>query len=56
MIRLYNVVRKFCYLSKTEETQVAESPEAEVTSEVTEEKAIEKAINFRNSRKSKDHM
>jgi DNA-directed RNA polymerase I, II, and III subunit RPABC2 len=39
MIRLYNVLRKFCYLSKTEEIKVVESPETEVESEVTEENA-----------------
>jgi DNA-directed RNA polymerase I, II, and III subunit RPABC2 len=39
MIRLYNVLRKFCYLSKTEEIKVVESPETEVVSEVTEENA-----------------
>ena len=45
MIRLYNVLRKFCYLSKTEEIKVVESPEAEVTSEVTEENAgLNKAL------------
>ena len=37
MIRLYNVLRKFCYLSNTEETKVVETPETEVVSEVTEE-------------------
>jgi len=37
MIRLYNVLRKFCYLSNTEETKVVESPETEVVSEVIEE-------------------
>ena len=45
MIRLYNVLRKFCYLSKTEEVKVAESPETEVVSEVTEENAgLNKAL------------
>ena len=39
MIRLYNVLRKFCYLSNTEEIKVVESPETEVVSEVTEENA-----------------
>jgi DNA-directed RNA polymerase I, II, and III subunit RPABC2 len=39
MIRLYNVLRKFCYLSKTEEIKVVESPETEAVSEVTEENA-----------------
>ena len=37
MIRLYNVLRKFCYLSNTKETKVVESPETEVVSEVIEE-------------------
>ena len=37
MIRLYNVLRKFCYLSDTEKIKVVESPETEVESEVTEE-------------------
>jgi len=36
MIRLYNVLRKFCYLSKTEETKLLESTETEVVSEETE--------------------
>jgi DNA-directed RNA polymerase I, II, and III subunit RPABC2 len=36
MIRLYNVLRKFCYLSKTEEIKVVESPETEAVSEVSE--------------------
>ena len=45
MIRLYNVLRKFCYLSKTEEIKVEESPETEVASEVTEENAgLNKAL------------
>ena len=39
MIRLYNVLRKFRYLSKTEETKVVESPEDEVVEEQTEENA-----------------
>ena len=39
MIRLYNGLRKFCYLSKTEEIKVVESPETEVANEVTEENA-----------------
>ena len=36
-VQLNNVLRKFSYLSKTKETQVVESSEAEVTSEVAEE-------------------
>ncbi len=45
MIRLYNVLRKFCYLSKTEEIKVVESPETEAVSEVTEENAgLNKAL------------
>jgi DNA-directed RNA polymerase I, II, and III subunit RPABC2 len=39
MIRLYNVLRKFCYLSKTEETKLIESAETEADSETTEENA-----------------
>ncbi len=39
MIRLYNVLRKFCYLSKTEETKVLESAETEADSETTKENA-----------------
>ncbi len=39
MVRLYNVLRKFCYLSKTEEIKLSESPETEAASEVTEENA-----------------
>jgi len=39
MIRLYNVLRKFCYLSKTEEIKLSESPETEAVNEVTEENA-----------------
>jgi len=45
MIRLYNVLRKFCYLSKTEEIKVVESPETEAVREVTEENAgLNKAL------------
>jgi len=39
MIRLYNVLRKFCCLSKTEEIKLSESPETEDITEVTEENA-----------------
>ncbi|MBA4718575.1 MAG: DNA-directed RNA polymerase subunit K [Nitrosopumilus sp.] len=33
MIRIYNVLRKFCYLANTEETKLLESPETEVVNE-----------------------
>jgi len=40
MIRLYNVLRKFCYLSNSKETKLVESPE---TVEVDEPEVIENA-------------
>jgi DNA-directed RNA polymerase I, II, and III subunit RPABC2 len=39
MIRLYNVLRKFRYLPKTEETKLLESSEPQDANEVTEENA-----------------
>jgi len=39
MIRLYNVLRKFCYLSKTEKTALVEVPNDEVLDTETEENA-----------------
>jgi len=39
MIRLYNVLRKFCYLSETEETKLLESTETQDDSDITEENA-----------------
>ncbi len=39
MIRIYNVLRKFCYLPNAEETKLLESPETEVVNEETEENA-----------------
>jgi len=39
MIRIYNVLRKFCYLSNTEEIKSLESTETEGVNEETEENA-----------------
>ncbi len=39
MIRLYNVLRKFCYLAETEETKLLESTETQDDSDITEENA-----------------
>jgi len=39
MIRLYNVLRKFCYLSNTEKTALVEVPNDEVLDTKTEENA-----------------
>ncbi len=45
MIRLYNVLRKFCYLSTAKETKLLETPEPEEVVEVTEENAgLNKAL------------
>ncbi len=39
MIRLYNVLRKFCYLSNTKKTELVEVPNDEVLDTETEENA-----------------
>ncbi len=45
MIRLYNVLRKFCYLSTVKETKLLETPEPEEVIETTEENAgLNKAL------------
>jgi len=45
MIRLYNVLRKFCYLPETEETKLLESTETQDDSDITEENAgLNKAL------------
>jgi len=45
MIRLYNVLRKFCYLSKSKETEVAEVPATEeVVAEEIENAGLNKAL------------
>ncbi len=44
MIRLYNVLRKFCYLSNAKETQVKEVPEDEVVAEEIENAGLNKAL------------
>jgi len=45
MIRLYNVLRKFCYLSKPKETKLVEAPETEkVVEEEIENAGLNKAL------------
>ncbi len=45
MIRLYNVLRKFCYLSKSKETEVVEVPATEeVVAEEIENAGLNKAL------------
>ncbi len=45
MIRLYNVLRKFCYLSSVKETKLLEAPEPEEVVEETQENAgLNKAL------------
>ena len=45
MIRLYNVLRKFCYLSSVKETKLLEAPEPEEVIEETQENAgLNKAL------------
>jgi len=45
MIRLYNVLRKFCYLSKSKEPEVVEVPETEeVVAEELENSGLNKAL------------
>ena len=45
MIRLYNVLRKFCYLSKSKETEVVEVPATEeVAAEELENAGLNKAL------------
>jgi len=45
MIRLYNVLRKFCYLSTVKETKLLETPEPEEVVEETQENAgLNKAL------------
>jgi len=45
MIRLYNVLRKFCYLSKSKETEVVEVPATEeVVAEEIENSGLNKAL------------
>ena len=44
MIRLYNVLRKFCYLSDVKETKVVEVPEDEVVAEEIENSGLNKAL------------
>jgi phosphoribosylglycinamide formyltransferase 2 len=44
MIRLYNVLRKFCYLSNVKETKVVEVPEDEVVAEEIENSGLNKAL------------
>jgi len=44
MIRLYNVLRKFCYLSTVNETEVVETAESEVVEETEENAGLTKAL------------
>ena len=44
MIRLYNVLRKFCYLSDVKETKVIEVAEDEVVAEELENAGLNKAL------------
>ena len=45
MIRLYNVLRKFCYLSNTKEPEIIEAPEpGELDVEVEENAGLNKAL------------
>ncbi len=44
MIRLYNVLRKFCYLSNVKETKEVEVPEDEVVAEELENAGLNKAL------------
>ena len=44
MIRLYNVLRKFCYLSNVKENKVEEVPEDEVVAEEIENAGLNKAL------------
>jgi DNA-directed RNA polymerase I, II, and III subunit RPABC2 len=44
MIRLYNVLRKFCYLSNVKENKVVEVPEDEVVAEEIENAGLNKAL------------
>jgi len=44
MIRLYNVLRKFCYLSTVNKTKVVETAESEVVEETQENAGLTKAL------------